>query len=323
MNVIILYSPGREGEVLSLAALLRLKEIPFLAEKAEPPGIQNWKEWIERMRFATYSVFLPGKESWESPFWLWAGGYAMGAHERSYLHSLEGSKGPFDDFHFIVCETFDEIVSGLWEDHSHWLTRQAQRRAQAELTLRGREVSVTGLITAIKDNDLEDLTLYLEAGFSPASVDRRGVSLLHHAIRSGRLEAARILIDKGAPLNLISGDRGNTPLMDAAAEGEVEILKILLERGVDLEVRSKSGQTALILATGRRCVDCVRLLVQNGADPHQRDHLGLNSVDYARALGFSEILSILEGRSEASHDPDCPDPQDPSRAADPHWLHDR
>jgi len=294
MNVILIYSPGREGEVISLAALFSIKGIPFSAEKAEPPNTQNWKAWIERLREATYSVFLPGHESWDSPFWLWAAGYTAGAHEKSYLHSLEGVHGPFDDFHFLYCATFEELATALFEDHRHWIQRQDQRAAEAELILRDREISITGMIHSIIENNIDDFLLYLRYGYSPNSKDRRGVSLLHHAIRAGQLEIARLLLEKGANPNSVAEDRGNTPLMDAAATSNIEIIKLLMKYQLDLEVESKNGQTALVLAVGCKSEEIVRLLKNLGADPNHKDKLGLDAIGYARVLGLSNILSILQ-----------------------------
>lgn len=299
MNIIVLYSPGREGEVVSLGALLKLKEIPFLAEKSEPPGTQNWKVWIERLREAAYSVFLPGRDSWESPFWLWAAGYAAGAHEKSYLHSSEDiqtvfDQTVFDDFHFLKCGSFEELVQSLWEDHKHWLQRQDQRAAEAELILRNREISLTGAVFSIQDNLLEDFVLYLRYGISPNAVDRRGVGLIHHATRAGRLDFVRLLLERGADPDLISGDRGNTALMDACSLGNADLVRLLLTHPVKLEVESKNGQTALVLAVGARSVECAELLLKRGADPRHADRLGLDAIGYARLLGPDAMVRLFD-----------------------------
>ncbi len=294
MNIIVLYSPGREGEVISLAALLHSKGVSFQAEKAEPPGTQNWKIWIERLRSATYSVFLPGPESWDSPFWLWAAGYACGAHEKSYLHSLEQVQAVFHDFHFLRCQTFEELAQALLEDERHWEQRQLQRAAEAELILRDREISLTGAISCIHDDLIDDFRLYLQYGFSVNSKDRKGVGLIHHAARCGKIEFVQLLLDKNADPDMISDDRGNTALMDAAAIGNIEIVKLLLDRGCNLEVMSKNGQTALVLAVGAKSLECVRLLLQHGADPRKADKLGLDALGYAKVLGLEDILAILK-----------------------------
>lgn len=275
-------------------ALLHTKGVAFLAEKAEPPGTQNWKVWIDRLRSATYSVFLPGPESWDSPFWLWAAGYACGAHEKSYLHSLDNVQEVFHDFHFLRCETFEDLAQSLLEDERHWEQRQRQRAAEAELILRNREISLTGAIISIHENIIDDFRLYLQYGISVNSTDRYGVGLIHHAARSGKKDIVQLLLEKGADPNLVAQDRGNTALMDAAAIGEAEIVELLLQHGCDLEVVSKNGQTALILAVGAKSTPCVKLLCRYGADPTRADKLGLDARGYARVLGLGEISDILE-----------------------------
>lgn len=75
------------------------------------------------------------------------------------------------------------------------------------------------------------------------------------AVRKGHVQIATLLIDNGADINTVSGDRGNTPVMDAAAEIHFEILTRLVNAGAMLDIKSKSGQTALVLAVGRQDED--------------------------------------------------------------------
>jgi ankyrin repeat protein len=82
---------------------------------------------------------------------------------------------------------------------------------------------------------------------------------LHHAAAKNQVELARILLDRGAPPNALS-ELGGTPLHEAAAGGGVEMVKLLLERGTDPKVRSKPGVTALDLAKEYKNAAVVALL---------------------------------------------------------------
>ena len=74
----------------------------------------------------------------------------------------------------------------------------------------------------------------------------------------------RLLIAKGADPN-VARENGETPLMAAARLGQVEVMKMLLDRGANVNARDKKfDQTALMWAAGHP--DAVRILVDHGAD---------------------------------------------------------
>ena len=103
---------------------------------------------------------------------------------------------------------------------------------------------------------------------NPAGVnlrDRRGgVTPLMHAAALGSLDTMRLLLDKGADLNAKSA-AGATALMWAAADPAK--VKLLVERGADVKAVSESGRTALLLAAmSDQSADTVRLLLERGAD---------------------------------------------------------
>ena len=103
---------------------------------------------------------------------------------------------------------------------------------------------------------------------NPAGVnlrDRRGgVTPLMHAAALGSLDTMRLLLDKGADVNAKSA-AGATALMWAAADPAK--VKLLVERGADVKAVSESGRTALLLAAmSDRSAETVRLLLERGAD---------------------------------------------------------
>jgi len=84
--------------------------------------------------------------------------------------------------------------------------------------------------------------------------------------------------------------------MDATLAGEADLAAFLLERGADPDLVSKDGQTALIIAVGRKDREVVRLLLAKGADPDLSDKLGLSARGYARLFKQADILDLIEGR---------------------------
>ena len=64
----------------------------------------------------------------------------------------------------------------------------------------------------------------------------------------------RLLISRGAPVDGRGSPSGHTPLHEAAFNGDVALVRLLLGSGADRRLRSGDGQTALEIADrhGRR-----------------------------------------------------------------------
>jgi len=99
---------------------------------------------------------------------------------------------------------------------------------------------------------------------------------------------------------------GWTPLMKAAEEGAVEVIRMLLAKKVDLEAHNKKGRTALSFAAAPSFnsqtkierdtpVMALRLLLERGADPKHKDDRGNTAKDMAaKGKGREDALSIFE-----------------------------
>lgn len=90
-----------------------------------------------------------------------------------------------------------------------------------------------------------------------------GASLLMCVIRAGFTDLVRLLIDKGVDIEAKSSE-GETALMDAAYEGNIEVVQMLLEAGADPNRRSRSGWTAMDWAASREHEHILRTLMEAG-----------------------------------------------------------
>jgi len=75
-------------------------------------------------------------------------------------------------------------------------------------------------------------------------------------------------------------------LTGAVIHGDTEAVRALLAAGSDVNETANGGRTPLILAILFRRTQIMSLLLEAGADPHQRDSLGLNAVDWADRKGL-------------------------------------
>ncbi|KAJ3598872.1 hypothetical protein NHX12_032835 [Muraenolepis orangiensis] len=90
----------------------------------------------------------------------------------------------------------------------------------------------------------------LDAGADP---DRRdpvySLTVVHDAAREGFVDMVRVLVNHEADVNLVD-ERGNLPLHLAAGEGHTEVVQLLAERTAEPGRRNAEGRNAYDLALG-------------------------------------------------------------------------
>ena len=93
------------------------------------------------------------------------------------------------------------------------------------------------------------------------------------------------------------GDWGNTPLHSAAYQGDLEMVQVLLNYGVDVNVQNNPGCTPLTFASlnGHHNEPRVaRLLIEHGADTNTRDVIeGITPLHRASRRGRLEVVRVL------------------------------
>lgn len=128
--------------------------------------------------------------------------------------------------------------------------------------------------------------------------DRSGMTPLHSAAIFNRAEMARILISHGAALDakaLFYGSLRLTPLHKAAELGSLETVEVLLEAGLDPNIRTEGANnvTPLHIAAARGKNDVIRLLVEKGADLGALDLVGTTPLDWAVNMERDETAALL------------------------------
>lgn len=134
----------------------------------------------------------------------------------------------------------------------------------------------------------------LELGASVHTRDRLGSQAIHGTTNREMLE---LLIDAGAGVNAIAAD---FLLRDACRQGDAGLVKWLLERGADPNLASGFGP-ALFMAAFSGSLDCIRLLLDAGANINARDGDCHTCLHFAKSLPAARLLL------EHGADPAIPD----------------
>ena len=81
---------------------------------------------------------------------------------------------------------------------------------------------------------------------------------LHEVCRNGLKEEAQRLINEGTDINLVHEKSGNTALMEAAREFDVELVRMLTDNeNIEINACNKAGNNALMEAfsSGQACTE--------------------------------------------------------------------
>lgn len=203
--------------------------------------------------------------------------------------------------------------------------------AGADLNLQVKSYGVniaTALTYCILSGNIEGVSILLNAG---ASIDNRS-DYLHDAIEVNNLNIVKLLINKGMDINQLPKDyKGKSALAYSVIKKNVDIVKLLLlnnaditidkepilytalihyeyrivklllDAGVDIDVRDGWGDTPLTKACKEGYTDAVKLLIEYGADVNYTDKKGKKPLYYAiNSSKKNEIIKLLvdEGATE-------------------------
>ncbi|KAG2458031.1 ANKR7 protein, partial [Polypterus senegalus] len=120
---------------------------------------------------------------------------------------------------------------------------------------------------------------------------RKDAGELHKAAAEGDLERIRELLPR-SDINMRNGCN-RTPLHIAAAEGHVDVVRLLAEHKADLDLWDDHGETPLLTAIARQKRECVFVLLDLGADPGIVNHHGDSVMHHAAMMADIPLVERL------------------------------
>jgi hypothetical protein len=152
------------------------------------------------------------------------------------------------------------------------------------------------LFAAVKKDDVARIATLLQDGEDVDARDRFQKTPLCYAVEENKIEAARLLIEHGATLNLAGIKSSFTPLTCAASSGHVEILKLMLEAGADPNFYDPAFEyfPLQMACSGRKQPEAARLLVEYGADVNQACNSGYTPLLYLKVEDIELARFLIE-----------------------------
>jgi ankyrin repeat protein len=185
----------------------------------------------------------------------------------------------------------------------HWAVRADDLEIAKLLIAAGANVKlpnrlgVLPLYLACDNGNVDMIRILLDAGADPNAQYPAGEPLLWGAIHSGVFEAAKLMIDRGADFKFVDPQSQQTTLMYAVRENEPKIVKLLIDLGLPVNAKTRTGNTPNFVRPNSVAGFGFGVGIYRGGPPDRgrRDPIpgGLTALHYAARDGRTEAGKVL------------------------------
>lgn len=179
--------------------------------------------------------------------------------------------------------------------------------AGASVTIRD-SIGGTALTWACGLGSAETVKLLLSKGADASIIDVNGLTPLIWAAGIGKAESVEVLLETNPnlDLNIKDGVTGDSALMRAVRSGKLESVRLLINKKADVNTVNKQGYTPLQLAALSGTTEKAKLLIEAGSNLNATDATGRTALDLAQrrtdATG-TEIADLLMSKGATSSVP--------------------
>ena len=160
----------------------------------------------------------------------------------------------------------------------------------------------TALLLAATHDPVAVAEVLVAMGADPDALDDRHDTPWLVTGVTGSVAMLEALLPANPDLTVRNRFGGLSPI-PASERGHVDYVRRVVRTGVDLDHVNDLGWTALLEAVvlgdgGRRHREVVRVLLDAGVDPDIADHDGVTALQHAERRGYDEIAALLRGGSD-------------------------
>ncbi len=148
-------------------------------------------------------------------------------------------------------------------------------------------------ISAPMADFVEVVALLLKNGAKVSATDSEGKTALHHAAAGGNTEAIKLLIERGAEVDPKDTLYGRTPLHNAAYSGNAETAAVLLAHGADISAADNAGFQPIHAAARGGNLPVLKFFLEKGADIAATESHGGTPLHLATMEGKLDAVRLL------------------------------
>ncbi len=197
-------------------------------------------------------------------------------------------KGPDDYTARMVAEShqFKSLVTYLI------CSEVLLKKAKIGAALVSESELLRDFVLASQSGDSDRVKGMIDSGIDLNGQIEDKTALMVASVKSD-LTTLKILIEKGANLNVQSITAKTTALHFALNSSQSGTIKLLVEKGADLNIADADGNPPLIYAVNKNLSEIVSLFLNKGANPNIKNKKGISALAIARSNGYKSIESLL------------------------------
>lgn len=143
------------------------------------------------------------------------------------------------------------------------------------------------------------LEAYCNQGYLDALKTPENITPLFFAAQFGSYETAKLLLEKGATVNIGRND-GQSPLYKAAHKGHKAIVELMVKYNADFHKPADDGSSPLFIASQHGMLETVEYLISQGADVNKPMNGGVPPVANAAQFGKGNtVQALLKNKADA------------------------
>ncbi|WP_462317635.1 ankyrin repeat domain-containing protein [Marinilabilia sp.] len=186
------------------------------------------------------------------------------------------------------------LTIALWSCNSSSNQKEQQQKEKTEPTQSSPAEPGVPIHQAAFEGNIEALQKSLNSNTKADLLNPDGHTPLMLAAFNGHTNAVKLLIEKGASTDIVD-QKGLTPLHFAASGPYPVTVEALLENGSNINaIDSLEHFTPLMYAAAEGNTEVVKVLIRHGADKSLTDIDGDNAAAFARQNGHTAIAELLE-----------------------------
>lgn len=160
------------------------------------------------------------------------------------------------------------------------------------------------LIRAVKNNDLDGVKELLAASVDVNVIDKDyRMTALGMATANGNLEMVQVLLWAGADVDAKDG-KGQTALMNLGQRSTADVAKALLMARAKVDIQDEDGDTALMIVSAEYNLDLLPALLDAGASVRARNKEGQTALMLAARAGIIDNVKTLMAAGALVHERD-------------------
>ncbi|MEN8207109.1 MAG: ankyrin repeat domain-containing protein [Pseudomonadota bacterium] len=198
------------------------------------------------------------------------------------------------DYYLQFYSRLDSPVTWLWVVSPYLIFLLIRPRARSKT-----EKTQSSLRNAASKGHDESVKSLIAEGTDVHAINVRGQTPLHLAAMTDNVDVVRMLVDGGADIDVADPGNSIRPLHNAATNGCTNVCEFLLKHGADMDAQTTKGDTALHLATANKHFDIVSLLLSFHADHGIRNNTGVTAEQIATARGYTAIVDLIQQHSSS------------------------